>query len=76
MTAEMLPLLTETEGEGSRGTSKGSASASARACSACAASARSRAARPGHRGMPIRSDLDLLVLVRDELTEACRKTIG
>jgi predicted nucleotidyltransferase len=28
------------------------------------------------QGMPIRSDLDLLVLVRDELTEACRKTIG
>jgi len=25
--------------------------------------------------MPIRSDLDLLVLVRDGLTEACRKTM-
>jgi len=76
MTAEMLPLLTEKERRTLARCVETLRERLARACAACACSARSRAARPWPQDMQIRSNLDLLVLVRDGLTEACRKTIG
>jgi len=76
MTAEMLPLLTEKERRTLARCVETLQKRLARAWAACACSSRSRAARPWPQDMPIRSDRDLLVLVRDGVIEACRNTIG